>query len=102
MSVAEMVRIGSATAQTVIDAAARSESVDVATLRAGVLEFLRAHAAQVSATDEEPELLIAYRDWLEIAVTLYSTGDETKVREYMHRGAVLGAELDLVAASEAG
>jgi hypothetical protein len=101
MSVHDMVKIGALAANAVIDLAADTEDGEVAGLRLGLLEFLRLHAANIKETDEVPELLGAYRDWLRTAVDLYSTGDLSLLREYMRRGALLRAELELAEAEPA-
>lgn len=97
MSTDRMIDVGVAAAQAAIGATGTDP--DAAALRVGVLEFLRVYAADVEPAPEHANLLAAYRDWLATAVTLYSTGDEAKVREYMHRGAILSAELELAAAT---
>jgi hypothetical protein len=96
LSINKMVDVGAAAAQAVI--AATTVDPDAAALRVGVLEFLRVYANDVPPTPEFTDLLTAYREWLDVAVALYSTGDETKVREFVRSRAVLGAEMDLVAA----
>jgi hypothetical protein len=96
LSINKMIDVGAAAAQAAI--AATTVDPDAAALRVGVLEFLRVYAAEVPPAPEYADLLAAYREWLDTAVALYSTGDETKVREFMRRRAVLGAEMDLVAA----
>lgn len=99
MGTFQLVQVGTATAQASIDMAARTPGdPDAGALRAGLLEFLRVHATEVSADPGTENLLDAYRAWLETAVNLYSTGDESQVREFMRRGALLGAEYDLLAA----
>lgn len=99
MSIVRAIEVGAATAQTVIEISANAGAdPDVAGLRVGVLELLRLHASEATAEPGYDDLLAAYRGWLETAVALYNTGDESKIREYMHRGAVLSAELDMAAA----
>lgn len=96
MSTVEMVKVGALTAQAVIDAAAEQNgSAEAGALRIGVLEFLRLYGAEVAAESSYTELLDAYRDWLETAVALFGTGDRSHLREYLRRGAILTAELEL-------
>lgn len=96
MTIPNAVRAGALMADAVIDIAADTTDHDVATVRVGVLEFLRVHAARIEAAPDEAELVQAYRDWLDVAVELYSTGEYSLVRDYLRRGALLRAELDLV------
>ncbi len=94
-----MIKVGAWTAQAVIEAASEQVgNTDAAALRVGVLEFLRVYADQAAPDESDLPLLTAYRDWLDTAVALYSSGDESKVREYARRGALVSAELELVSA----
>jgi hypothetical protein len=95
MSTEQMVKIGALTANAAIDLAADTEDGKVAGMRLGLLEFLRLHAAEIPDTPQSHDLLAAYRDWLQTAVDLYSTGDLSLIRDYMRRGALLRAELSL-------
>ncbi|MGH3645825.1 MAG: hypothetical protein ACRDTM_01385 [Micromonosporaceae bacterium] len=96
MSTVLLVEVGAAAAQAAIRVATGSDGdSDAGALCVGLLEFLRVHAVEVAEGGEYPDLLDAYREWLEITVEMYSTGDESKVREYTRRGAILGAEIDL-------
>ena len=63
-----------------------------------MLAFLHSHASQVDADPDAGDLLIAYREWLDTAIELFSTGDEARIRDYMRRGAVLGAEMEMAEA----
>jgi len=98
MTIRHLVSTGAITAQTAIDTAAATLDHGAAALRVGVLAFLSAHAADVVAGPSEQDLLGAYREWLAVANQLYQTGDQTLIREYTHRGAILRAELELSAA----
>lgn len=102
MSIEAMIQVGTSTAQAAIDTAARAgDDGDVAAFRTDLLEFLRVRASQATANGNT-ELLDAYRGWLDVAVNFYGTGDPAKIREYVHRGAALSAELGLVAAGISG
>jgi len=101
MSTLRMVQVGTMAAQSAIDVAAQSVAdIDAAALRVGVLAFLHSHAAQTTAEPGFENLLDAYRAWLATATSLYSTGDETKIREYMHHRAILGAEMDIAVSAD--
>ena len=103
MSIVRLVEVGAASAQAAVETAAASGGdPDAAVMRVGVLEFLRVHASRVEAEAEDAKLVDAYRSWLEIAVEIYSTGDEALVPEYTRRGALLSAELELAAARAGG
>lgn len=98
MSLTRLVTVGAATADAAIAAASSDNDVDAAVLRAGVLVFLRAHAAEIApeaATAEDAELLQAYQEWLETAVQYFGDGDAKQIREYTRRAALLSAELNL-------
>lgn len=102
MIIRHLVRVGALTAQSAISEAAEPADLGAAELRVGVLAFLASHAGSLAADPTEGMLLDAYRGWLEVAGRLYWTGDRTLVREYMHRGAILSAELELADSSQEG
>jgi hypothetical protein len=102
MIVRHLIRVGALTAQSAINEAAVPADLGAAELRVGVLAFLASHAGSLSAESREGVLLDAYRNWLEVAGRLYRTGDQTLIREYMHRGAILSAELELAEAGPEG
>ena len=99
MSIFRLVQVSFASAQAAIDtASAVPGDADAAVMRVGVLEFLRVHASRVEAERDDARLVNSYRAWLEIAVEVYSSGKEDLVPEYMRRGGLLTAELELAEA----
>jgi len=99
MTIARIADMGTTVAQAAIDtAAAAGGDRDTLLLRVGVLEFLKAHAEPLTATGDDARLLDAYRSWLEVAIVIYSTGDEDLVAEYTRRAEALQALMDDAAA----
>lgn len=100
MSITRMIEVGAATAKAAIQTAAESGGdSDAALMRVGVLEFLRAYAERLPRKGAPEPLLAAYQAWLDMAVRLFSEGDESLVDEYMNRVDALAAELDRALAS---
>jgi hypothetical protein len=99
VTIARVVDTGTSTAQAVIDAAARAPGdPDAALLRVGVLHLLHTHANDLTAEGgDDDALLKAYQDWLEVALALYTTGNEDLVETYMSRATVLQADMDKAA-----
>lgn len=98
-----MIEVGTAAAQGAGMASdAAVGDVDAAVLRVAILDFLRQYASGIDVEGTDVDLLAAYRDWLEVAVRLWGTGDEALVSEYVRRGAILTAEMELAAARESG
>ena len=103
MSVFRLVQVSVASAQAAINtASAWPDDADATVMRVGVLEFLRAHASRVEAQGDDVMLIASYREWLEIAVAVYSTGKEEYIPEYMRRAGLLTAELELAEARTDG
>lgn len=103
MSISRMIEVGAATAQVAIQTAADSGGdADAALLRVGVLEFLRAYAARFTPNGGEESVLAAYKDWLDVAVRLYSQGDESLVDEFIERAETLAGELHPVSSEMVG
>ena len=103
MSTLNLVRVGVTTARAAIDAAAAIEpDLGAAQVRLGVLAFLHSHSGSVAAEPGREHLVTAYREWLDTATALFSEGGEGLAREYMRRGAVLGAEIELAGIELAG
>lgn len=103
MTIARVVDVGTATAQACIDAVAEAGADrDAIVMRVGVLEFLKAHVADVWATGEEAALLDAYRAWLDIAIAVYSTGDESLVDAYETRARALQQAMERAGSRAAG
>lgn len=96
MSTLRMVQVGITAAQAAIDTAGQyPDDLDAAQLRVGVLAFLHSHAVSAPADPGSENLLAAYHDWLDTATSLFSTGDSAMIREYMRRGGILGAEVEI-------
>jgi hypothetical protein len=99
MTIARVVDTGTATAQAAIDGASRAPGdKDAALLRVGVLDLLHTHAHGLEAEGgDDAALTKAYQDWLDVALALYTTGDEALVDEYMRRASDLQARMDKAA-----
>ena len=103
MTILGLIRVGAACAQAAVDTEAHNElGADATALRVGVLEFLRLYAGRLEAPAGDPHLLGAYQAWLEIAVALYSSGNQELVPDYVRRGSLLTAEFDLAQARAEG
>jgi hypothetical protein len=103
MSIFRLVEVSVASAQAAVNTAtAAAGDPDAAVMRIGILEFLRVHASRVEAEGDDARLIGAYRGWLEIAVEVYSIGNEDLIPEYMRRAGLLSAELELAQARADG
>lgn len=102
MTILRLIEVSAASARAAIDTASADPDPDAIVMRVGVLEFLRLHASRVEAQGDDAELLQAYREWLDMAAGMFSTGREDLVREYMRSAGVFSAELELAQARADG
>jgi hypothetical protein len=103
VTIQAIVKVGTTTAQACIDSAAEAGADrDVIVMRVGVLEFLAAHVADLQAGGDDAALLDAYKAWLNIAIAVYSTGEESLVGVYETRARALEQEMERAGSLAAG
>ena len=96
MSVLPLVQVGASTMQAVIDGIENfGADDDTLVTRLSVAQVLHLQANDATADAEDEPLLIAYRDWLDVAIRYYTPDSAATEREYARSSAIMMAEVQL-------